>query len=134
MPLPVKPTDSELEILQLLWQDSPASVRQINEQLNADRSSEKSVGYTTTLKLMQIMTEKGLLRRDTSRRTHTYEPAIAERDTRSNLLRRFVDSTFRGSAAKLVLQALGDHRASADELAEIKALIHRIERERSEEE
>lgn len=117
------PTDAELEVLQVLWQDGPATVRQVNEKLAATRD----VGYTTTLKIMQIMAEKGLVERDTAQRIHIYKAATAEEETQRRLLGRFVDAAFRGSAMKLVMQALGNHEASEDELSEIKQLIERIE-------
>jgi predicted transcriptional regulator len=112
-----------LEILQLLWQHGPSTVRFINDQLNSSRE----VGYTTTLKLMQIMHEKGLADRNTDARTHIYTAAVTEADTRSRLLNQFLDKAFRGSAMELVMQALGNHGASQGELDEIKALIARME-------
>ncbi len=125
MPNPRKdrPTESELEILQVLWEHGPSTVRFVNEQLNKRRE----VGYTTTLKLMQIMADKGLASRDTTQRTHIYQAAVTEAETQRDLLDQFVDSTFRGSAAKLVMQALGHHKASKAELDEIKALIEAME-------
>ncbi len=120
-----RPTEAELEILQVLWTTGPASVRQVNEALH----SARGVGYTTTLKLMQIMLEKGLLLRDSSKRTHIYRAAVAQQDTRQNLLENFVDQAFGGSAMDLVLQALGSHRATPEELEEIKALIEKLENE-----
>lgn len=121
----IRPTESELEILQVLWEHGPSTVRFVNDQLNEDRE----VGYTTTLKLMQIMAEKGLADRDTSQRTHIYRPAVTEGETQQNLLTQFVDRTFKGSAMKLVMQALGNHNASEAELGEIKALIEEMESE-----
>jgi BlaI family penicillinase repressor len=118
-----KPTDAELEILQVLWQNGPSSVRQVHEYLSGDRDT----GYTTTLKLMQIMTEKSLVRRNTDARSHIYEAAIAETDVQQQLLRRFVDTAFRGSAMSLVMQALGQHQAAGEELDQIKALIEQME-------
>lgn len=120
-----KPTDSELEILQILWLYGPSSVRLVNEELNKVKDS----GYTTTLKLMQIMTEKGLTNRDTSARTHIYTASAPEAGTKTDLVRRFIRSTFRGSASQLVMSALGTGRASPDDLKEIKALIHQLEKE-----
>ena len=119
----IRPTESELEILQILWQNGPSSVRFVNEKLN----EEREVGYTTTLKIMQIMADKGLVARNTESRTHIYEASINEEATQQQLLQKFVDSTFRGSAMKLVMQALGNHQASDQELDEIKKLIERIE-------
>jgi BlaI family penicillinase repressor len=126
-----KPTEAELEILQVLWENGPSSVRQVNEILNEGRQKgEKEVGYTTTLKLMQIMVEKGIAKRDTQSRTHIYEAQVSEADTQQQLLKRFVDSTFRGSAMKLVVQALGNHQASEEELEQIRALIDEMEKKK----
>ncbi len=120
-----RPTEAELEILQILWEYGASSVRFVNDKLN----EEREVGYTTTLKLMQIMADKGLVRRNTESRTHIYEAAASEADMQQRLLKRFVDKAFRGSAMKMVMQALGNHEASAEELDEIKALIRRLESE-----
>ncbi len=114
-----KPTESELEILQILWQNGPSSVRFINEEL----AKHRDIGYTTTLKLMQIMFEKKLLSRTEEGRYHLYKAEIGEEATQINLLGKFVDATFRGSAMKLVMQALGNHDSSKEELEEIKRLI-----------
>ena len=122
-----KPTESELDILQVLWADGPSTVRSVNERLNA--VVVKEIGYTTTLKLMQLMVEKGLLRRDTSSRTHVYASAVEEQSVKRYLLQQFVRKTFRGSAADLVMEALGQHAATDDELAEIKELIEKIEKD-----
>jgi len=122
-----KPTESELEILQVLWEMGPSSVRSVNQKLNEKRD----VGYTTTLKLMQIMVDKGLAERDTSQRTHIYRATIAEGDIQQRLLKNFVDTAFRGSAMKLVVQALGNHEATEDELREIKDLIAKLEDSRN---
>lgn len=121
-----KPTESELAILLVLWEHGPSSVRFVNDKLN----EEREVGYTTTLKLMQIMVDKGLARRDTASRTHIYRAAVNEADTQKQLLKKFVDSTFRGSAMKMVMQALGNHQASKEELDEIKALIDKMEKKK----
>ena len=120
-----KPTDAELEILQVMWVHGPSSVRFINEQLNQKRE----VGYTTTLKLMQIMLEKGLLQRDTENRSHIYEVTVSEEVTQQLLLDEFVENTFRGSAMKLVMQALGNHSTSDSELEAIKSLIQQREKD-----
>jgi predicted transcriptional regulator len=98
-------------------------VREVNDILNQKRE----VGYTTTLKIMQIMADKGLAERDTRTRTHIYKAAVSERDTQQQLLNRFLETTFKGSAGKLVMQALGNHEASTEELEKIKALIKKIE-------
>lgn len=119
----IKPTDSELNILQVLWAEGPCSVRKVNEILN----KSKEVGYTTTLKLMQIMTNKSLVTRDTSARSHIYQANVSEDDTKKNLLSGFLNSTFQGSASKLILQALGNHKTSSEELEKIKTLIKEIE-------
>ena len=121
----IQPTHSELEILQIIWQHGPSSVRFINEELNR----RKHVGYTTTLKIMQIMTEKGLLEREEEGRKHIYSAVIQEQETRNLLLGRFLDTTFQGSAMKLVMQALGNHKASPEEIEELKALIEKLEKE-----
>ncbi len=118
-----KPTESELEILHLLWELGPSTVRAINDRLNMRRG----VGYTTTLKFMQIMHDKGLVSRVEEGRTHLYTAAVTQDATQSVLLQQFVDAAFRGSAMKLVMQALGNHEASTKELDEIKALIAQIE-------
>jgi len=122
-----KPTEAELEVLQVLWARGPSSVREVNDILNKKRD----VGYTTTLKIMQIMAEKGLAERDTSTRTHIYSAAVSEGDTQKQLLDRFLKTTFKGSAGKLIMQALGNHQASNEELEKIKALIKKIEDEQS---
>ena len=121
----LKPTDSELEILQVLWDNGPSSVRYVNENLN----TAKEVGYTTTLKLMQIMNEKGLTVRDTTSRTHVYTAAIKEIAAKNNLLVKFIDSTFQGSAAKLVMQTLGNNETTQEELAAIKIMIKNLEKD-----
>lgn len=120
-----RPTESELEILQVLWQNGPSSVRFVNDRLNEKR---EGVGYTTTLKLMQIMVDKSLAIRNTDSRQHIYEANVNEAVTQQDLLQKFVHTTFRGSASKLVMQALGNHDASKEELDAIKALIEKIEK------
>ena len=122
----VKPTEAELEILHVLWTDGAQSVRYINDKLNMHR--DPSVGYTTTLKTMQVMNEKGLLVRDDSARSHIYNAAMPQTETQRNLVNHFVESAFKGSAMQLVMEALGNHNASNDELAEIKALIEQMEK------
>ncbi len=116
----VKPTESELEILQILWTKGLATVREVHEEL----AKTKDAGYTTTLKLMQIMHEKGLVKRDDSMRTHVYQAAVNKQKTQRHLLTKMIDSLFGGSSTQLVIQALGtDHKASPEELEEIQALI-----------
>ena len=118
-----KPTEAELEILQILWQNGPSTVRFVNELLG----QQKEVGYTTTLKIMQIMNEKGLVNRDEDNRTHIYKAKVTEQETQQHLLDRFLDTTFRGSAMKLVMQALGNHQTSKEELDQIRQLLDQIE-------
>ncbi len=124
----IRPTDSELEILQLLWKQGPSTVREINDLLNTDQ--DKNTGYTTTLKIMQIMFEKGLVTRDDSQRTHVYTAAVREGKIQSALLDRFLNAAYKGSASKLALQLLGNHKTTPDELAAIKALIDQLEKEK----
>ncbi len=118
-PIP-KPTESELEILQILWQKGQATVREVHEQI----LQSKEAGYTTTLKLMQIMAEKGLVIRNEDSRTHIYSASTREEDMQKKLLDKFIDTTFRGSAMKLVMQALGNSKASPEELLEIQRLLN----------
>lgn len=117
------PTESELEILQLLWINGPSTVRFINEKQN----EVKEVGYTTSLKIMQIMAEKGMLEVNKESRKHVYTPTLDENETKSKLLDGFLKKTFSGSAMKMVMQALGNHKPSKEELIEIKNLINDIE-------
>jgi len=121
----MKPTDAELEILHVLWANGPSTVRQIHETL----SQSRDIGYTTALKLMQIMFEKGLLTRTEDSRSHTYSAAVSEEDTQRGLVDRFVETAFRGSASKLVMQVLGQHKTSREELDEIKKLLNNLERD-----
>ena len=123
----IRPTESELAILQILWQLGPSSVRTVNEALN----DKREVGYTTTLKIMQIMLEKELVVRNTESRTHIYDAAVFEADVQNQLLRKFVQTAYRGSASRLVMQLLGNHSASPQELDQIKNLIEELEKEQS---
>jgi predicted transcriptional regulator len=116
-----KPTDGELEILQVLWQKGPVTVREVFETL----AEKKEVGYTTVLKLMQIMIDKGLLRRDTTSRSHLYEATLSQGEAQNALLDRIMDSAFGGSALRLVMQALDHHQTSDRDLAEIRAYLDR---------
>lgn len=118
-----KPTAAELDILQVLWEHGPSTVRFVNDELNR----KKETGYTTTLKLMQIMTEKKLLKRDEEGRSHIYRAALKQEDTQKQLLDRIVETAFGGSAAQLVLHALGNANATKEELEQIKALIRNME-------
>jgi BlaI family transcriptional regulator, penicillinase repressor len=116
-----RPTDGELSILRVLWSRGPSTVRQVQEILGP------KTGYTTVLKFMQIMTEKGLLSRDGSQRTHVYAVARPEETTQRQLIGDLLERAFQGSAAKLVMQALSSKRASRQELAEIRRLLDEIE-------
>ena len=118
------PTDSELEVLQIIWAHGAQTVRFVNDEQNKQRD----VGYTTTLKIMQIMLDKGLLTRDIVERSHIYSAAVAQNDTQSQLLREFVDATFKGDSVSLVMRALGEGSTSPEDLAQIKALIADIEK------
>ena len=119
----IRPTEAELEILQILWMSEPSTVRYVNDILN----EKKDVGYTTTLKIMQIMTKKGFVERNKEKRTHIYKTIISEKETKNLLLSKFLNATFGGSAAKLVMQALGNHKTHKEELGKIKNLIKEIE-------
>jgi len=114
-----RPTDRELAILRVLWERGPSTVRQVNEAINRDRST----GYTTTLKLMQIMAEKGLVARDESDRTHIYTAYAGQEQTQRELVGDLMDRAFGGSARKLVMQALAAKKVSARELAKIKKIL-----------
>ena len=122
----LKPTEAELEILQVLWREGPASVRMVN---NLIRNTKPDVGYTTTLKLMQIMTEKGLVTRDTSSRQHIYHTAIEEGMVQDGMVKNVINRFFHGSAKGLIMHALGSEEPNAAELEEIKALIKQLENE-----
>lgn len=114
-----RPTDAELAILRVLWERGPSTVRQVHEVL----ARERPTAYTTALKLMQIMTEKGLVRRDETERTHIYHARLTEDQTQRQLVRDLLERAFGGSASKLVMQALAAKRASAEELGEIRKLL-----------
>ncbi len=126
VPKLIKPTESELEILQILWTKGLATVREVHEEL----SLTKDAGYTTTLKLMQIMNEKGIVKRDDSMRTHVYQAAVNKEKTQKHLLGKMIDSLFGGSPTQLVIQALGDnnHKASAEELEQIQVLLNSLKK------
>jgi BlaI family penicillinase repressor len=116
-----RPTNAELAILSVLWQRGPSTVRDVHEALRAARGG--AVGYTTILKLLQIMAEKKLVRRDTRTRTHVYSTAVSEATTRGHLLSDLVDRAFGGSSLALVLQALSTSRATPAELEQIRRLL-----------
>jgi BlaI family transcriptional regulator, penicillinase repressor len=122
----IKPTDSELEILNHLWEHGPSTVRQVHEAL----AITKDVGYTTTLKLMQIMHDKGLLYRTERGKSHIYVALLGKEETQQTLLEKLVQTAFQGSAAQMVMQALGNHKTSKEELDEIRELLNQIENNR----
>jgi predicted transcriptional regulator len=117
-PMP-RPTDAELAILRILWERGPCTVRTVHELLEPRGEH----GYTTTLKILQIMAEKGLVTRDTSARAHVYAAAAAEAETQRHLVRHLLERAFGGSAGKLVLRALAEERATPEEIAEIRRLL-----------
>jgi len=118
-----RPTDAELAILRVLWSRGPSTVRQVHEAISRDRET----GYTTILKLMQIMTEKGLVERDESERTHVYQARFTQEQTQQRLVSDLLDKAFGGSASQLVMRALAAKPASADELAQIRQLLDELE-------
>lgn len=121
-----RPTDAELAILHVLWQGGPATVREVHEQL----AREPRIGYTTVLKILQIMTEKGLVTRDESQRSHVYKARVSEEAAQRQLVSDLLDKAFRGSASRLVMRALAAKPASADELDEIRRLLRQLEAEK----
>lgn len=121
----IKPTVAELEILQILWKKNQATVKDVNEEIN----KKKETGYTTTLKTMQIMFEKGLVERKKDGRSHIYSAAIKKEETQRVLLDKILETAFGGSAGKLVMQALGNKKTTKEELQEIKELINKLEQD-----
>jgi len=121
-----RPTDRELTILRILWDKGPSTVREVNEAM----SKCEETGYTTTLKLMQIMAEKGLLRRDESGRQHVYRPAFTEEKTQKQLVGDLLQRAFSGSAEKLVMRVLSAKKVSAKELTKIRKLLNELEGEK----
>lgn len=122
-PLP-KPTDAELGILQVLWRMGEGTVKEVQEKLG------EGTGYTTVLKFLQIMTEKGLVRRNESQRAHIYQATLSEGETQRQLVSGLLKRAFGGSTSKLVLQALASKKASASELVEIRRLIEQLTKEK----
>lgn len=118
----IKPTESELEILQVLWAEGKATVRKVHETLQ----DVKDAGYTTTLKLMQIMHEKGLVGRDDSGKTHIYYALVSKEKTQQHLLGKMMQTLFDGSPAQLVMQALGGQKPSPEEIEKIEALLKQL--------
>lgn len=122
-----KPTDAELEVLKILWEHGPSSVRFVNTAL----SKKRDIVYTTTLKMMQVMTEKkGFLKRDTSQRTHVYEAVISKEQVQQNMLDKMLNSVFQGSPLNLVVQALGHENTSLEDLKSLKKIIAKLEEEK----
>ena len=119
-----KPTESELEILQIIWEKEKATVREVHEVLCLTKDS----GYTTTLKLLQIMFEKGLVKRDDSNKTHIYEAAITKERTQKQFLDKMINTLFAGSSTQLVLQALGNQKTSKGELEEIQKYLDNLKK------
>ncbi len=122
-----EPTKSELEILQVLWELGPSTVRAVNDKLN----EKKQLNYTSTLKLMQIMLEKGILERDDTNMKHVYRPAEAEQKTKGFILDRFVKNLFNGSASRLMMQLLGNTETSKEELEEMKKMLRQLEKNKT---
>ena len=122
----LKPTEGELEILQVLWDRQAATVRDVHEEI----LKSKEAGYTTTLKLMQIMFEKGLVTRDDSSKTHIYQPAVTREKTQQQFLNKMINTLFAGSSSDLVMQALGGHDASGEELEKIQQLINQLKKDK----
>ena len=120
----LKPTESELDILTILWDREQATVREVHEEL----LKNKDAGYTTTLKLLQIMFEKGLVTRDDSSKTHIYQPAVSRQKTQKQFLDKMINTLFSGSSTQLVLHALGNQKASKDELEEIQKYLDNLKK------
>ena len=122
-----KPTEAELEILSILWKMGEASVRQVHEKL----AETKDTGYTTTLKIMQIMHAKGMLSRNEQSRTHIYSPLTNQKETQKSLLKNLMSTAFGGSSKSLVIQALGEENPSQEELNEIRNFSDQLENKKS---
>jgi BlaI family transcriptional regulator, penicillinase repressor len=120
----IKPTESELEILNILWDKGACTVRDVHEVLEKN----KDAGYTTTLKLMQIMHDKKLLQRDASSKSHVYTANVSQEKTQGQYVKRLIDSVFNGSASQLVMQALGNHKTNKKELDEIRKYLEEMEK------
>lgn len=122
----LKPTDGELEILNVLWSKKTASVREVHEEL----IKNKDAGYTTTLKLLQIMFEKGLVTRNDASKTHYYTPAFSKESTQQQMVNKIIKNVFGGSSTQLVLQALGNHVATDEELDSIQQLLDQLKQKK----
>jgi predicted transcriptional regulator len=123
----VEPTKSELEILQVLWQFGPSSARTVNDYINKEK---RPVIYMSTLKLMQIMIEKGLLKKDESQMTHIYRAAVEEKKTKKMLLGKVIDNLFNGSTGNLMMQLLDDKKISKDDMDEFRELLKKIDQKK----
>ena len=119
----IKPTESELEILQVIWKKGQCTVRDVHEEL----AKNKDAGYTTTLKLMQIMHDKGMVERDTTAKTHLYKALVTREQAQQTAIDKIISTVFKGSTSDLVIQALGHHRASKDEIDAIKDYLKQFE-------
>ena len=119
----IKPTESELEILQVIWKNGQCTVRDVHEEL----SKNKDAGYTTTLKLRQIMHDKGMVERDTTSKTHLYKALVTREQAQQTAIDKIISTVFKGSTSDLVIQALGHHRASKDEIDAIKDYLKQFE-------
>jgi predicted transcriptional regulator len=122
----IKPTESELEILQVLWQKKAATVRDVHDEL----AKLRDIGYTTALKLLQIMFEKGLVTRDDSSKTHIYMPAVTREKTQKQIVGKMINTLFSGSSTELVMQALGNQKTSKEELDEIQKMLDNLRKEK----
>jgi len=118
-----KPTEKELEILQILWNRGPCAVKDVHEDLGG----EKTNGYTTILKLLQIMHEKGLVTRQKTGKLHLYQAAHSQESTRQQMVDKIINTVFKGSAMQLVMSALGNNRSSKEELGEIKKYLEKLQ-------
>ena len=126
-PRSTRPTDAELSILKVLWRKGPSTVRAVQEALNVERRT----GYTTALKLLQIMTEKGLVNRDETSRAHVYQPSASEDETQQQIVGDLLDRVFGGSAAKLVLHSLSSQQATAQDIHQIREILAKLEQEQA---
>jgi BlaI family transcriptional regulator, penicillinase repressor len=119
------PTKSELEVLKILWKNGPSSVRYVHDTLSAN---VKDVRYTSTLKTMQVMTERGMLKRDETHMTHVYYPVLNEEKTMGSILDRFIDSVYDGSISSLLVTFMNNNKSSAEELQKVKELLKKLEK------
>jgi predicted transcriptional regulator len=118
------PTKGEMEVLQVLWKHGPSTVRFVHDTLNEQK--EEAIQYTSTLKLMQVMAEKGMLERDETNMKHIYRPALAEDKTKGAMLERFVENMYDGSVSNMMMALLGTDKTSRDELEKVKALLNNL--------